>query len=118
MYCSPPHACQRAALSWCLSRGFLDLVRVLCQGRSGATVCSTWVCRRSGTLESTMPRKSFSELTIVPPHRGGASTRPAPPADLDANERRLWLELVNSCAPTHFRPSDGPLLRAYVSAIG
>src|SRR5262245_15110332 len=53
----------------------------------------------------TMARKSFSELTLVPPYRGDASTRPPPPADLDVNEKRLWLELVNSAAPLHFRAS-------------
>src|SRR5262245_20345938 len=68
--------------------------------------------------EIAMPRKNLPELNIVSPGRDGASTRPPPPADLDVNERRQWLELVNSCSPTHFRPSDGPLLRAYVAACG
>jgi hypothetical protein len=65
-----------------------------------------------------MSRRSLADLTLVPLGREGASTRPPPPHDLDANEKHLWLELTAACGPSHFRLSDGPLLAAYVSVIG
>ena len=38
------------------------------------------------------------------------------PADLAADEARLFRELVASCAPDHFVASDVPLLVSYVQA--
>jgi hypothetical protein len=39
-----------------------------------------------------------------------------PPASLDDDERALFCELVNACAPEHFRESDLPLLVSFVQA--
>jgi hypothetical protein len=38
------------------------------------------------------------------------------PAGLDENERRVFVDIVGACEPEHFRPSDMPLLVAYVRA--
>ena len=40
-----------------------------------------------------------------------------PPADLSAEGRQLFLDLVLANEPTHFRASDLPLLSAYVRAV-
>src|SRR5262245_49436063 len=60
-----------------------------------------------------MPRKSSADLTLVLPNVEGHPSRIAPPRDLPADERKLFLSLVNSCAPEHFRQSDVVLLTRY-----
>jgi len=61
-----------------------------------------------------VPRKSQAELTIVRPEVDTKPTRPRPPDSLNDRERRLFLDLINATAPTHFRSSDLPLLLQYV----
>ena len=58
-----------------------------------------------------MPRKSAASLSIITPD--GRPTRLHPPASLGKAERALFVDLVAACAPTHFRPSDLPLLCRY-----
>jgi phage terminase small subunit len=59
-----------------------------------------------------MPRKP--RLTVVRPGVDGRPNRLSPPPDLDPTEKQLFGELVRSCPPEHFRPSDMPLLVEYV----
>ena len=40
-----------------------------------------------------------------------------PPADLGERERKTFLDIVLACKPSHFQPSDLPLLAAYCRAI-
>lgn len=60
-----------------------------------------------------MPRKSAEALLAVPIGR----PRLSPPKDMSAPARALWREIVDSLKVDHFRPSDAPLLRAYVEAL-
>lgn len=62
-----------------------------------------------------MPRKSAAELSIIPPPTD--SIRLQPPASLVGPERKIFTEIVASCADNHFRPSDAPLLCAYCGVI-
>ena len=48
----------------------------------------------------------------------GLPARLSPPSDLTLDERQIFVDLVASCRPEHFRASDLPLLSAYVRAIG
>jgi hypothetical protein len=62
-----------------------------------------------------MPRASAASLSF--PGITGTPDRLQPPADLGPDERRIFGDLVASCSPTHFRPSDTVLLSAYVRAV-
>jgi hypothetical protein len=46
----------------------------------------------------------------------GKPPRLTPPESLNADERALFAELVAACDPTHFRPSDLPLLTSFIQA--
>ena len=59
-------------------------------------------------------RKSSASLAL--PQVDGKRPRLDPPTHLGADERRRFLELVESCDPDHFRPSDLPLLCRFVEA--
>lgn len=62
-----------------------------------------------------MPRKSAAALsTISAPSR---SLRLQPPPSLGKDERAVFLEIVGSNEPGHFRPSDAPLLASYAEVI-
>jgi phage terminase small subunit len=43
----------------------------------------------------------------------GPMARLTPPAELDADERQVFVDTVLSCEPTHFRASDLPLLTIF-----
>jgi P27 family predicted phage terminase small subunit len=58
-----------------------------------------------------MPRRSAADLAVVRPEGGG--TRLRPPADLGAEEKEIWREVVGSCRSDHFEKCDGPLLVRY-----
>lgn len=53
-----------------------------------------------------------SQLIAVP----GSSARLPAPDDLSDEAKAFWESIVNSLAPDYFRPSDVPLLHAYVTA--
>jgi hypothetical protein len=63
-----------------------------------------------------MPRKSDAEHQIIALNPGDITTprRPLPPADLDRNERELWLGIVESQPAKWFQPASLPLLKTYV----
>jgi hypothetical protein len=46
----------------------------------------------------------------------GKPARQEPPSHLSDDERALFVELVESCAPSHFVKSDLPLLVSFVQA--
>ena len=58
-------------------------------------------------------RKSVEQLLI---NVSGEPLRLETPAGLNAKEREMFAELVNSTNPDHFRPSDIPMLIAFVQA--
>ena len=58
-------------------------------------------------------RKSVEQLLI---NVSGEPLRMKTPAGLNAKEREMFAELVNSTNPDHFRPSDIPMLIAFVQA--
>ena len=60
--------------------------------------------------------KSSAELATHPAY-ARPFERLAPPADLSEDGRQVFLGLILASEPTAFRPSDGPLLTAYVRAI-
>jgi hypothetical protein len=62
-----------------------------------------------------MPRRSAASFAI--PSVTGAPIRLSPPSDLTPDERQIFLDLVASCRPEHFRVGDLPLLSAYCRAI-
>jgi phage terminase small subunit len=61
-------------------------------------------------------RKAGSRLTVVP-RLDGTPERLSPPANLTEPERATFLQIVGSCSPRHFLPSDLPLVVAYARAI-
>jgi phage terminase small subunit len=61
-----------------------------------------------------MPRKSAASLHFPDIVR---TERLSPPADLDASERQIFLDVVGTTAADHFRPSDSLLLSAYCRAV-
>jgi phage terminase small subunit len=61
-----------------------------------------------------MPRKSAASLRFPDIVR---TERLSPPADLDASERQIFLDIVGTTAADHFRPSDAALLSAYCRAV-
>ena len=65
-----------------------------------------------------MPRKSADELKVValnPTNR--SDDRLAPPPHLTGPEREVFVELIATNAPDHFRRSDIFLLVSYCSAV-
>src|SRR5262245_50765797 len=60
-------------------------------------------------------RKSSAALAV--PVVDGSPPRLEPPANLIADERAIFNNLVDAVDRRHFRPSDLPLLCAYVRAI-
>jgi hypothetical protein len=62
-----------------------------------------------------MPRQSRASLAVIP-FEGGAN-RLRPPDDLNKDERLLWVDLVAGCPDGHFRETDAPLLRQYVTMV-
>jgi phage terminase small subunit len=63
-----------------------------------------------------MPRKSAAALALEPLSVDGRPKRLNPPPTLSAQERALFVDLVSTNTPEHFRPSDLPLLCRYVEA--
>jgi phage terminase small subunit len=61
-----------------------------------------------------MPRKSAAALAFQDVIR---TERLTAPADLNLDERAVFVGIVGTVAADHFRPSDLPLLSAYVRAI-
>ena len=59
-------------------------------------------------------RKSADELSVL--RVDGKPNPLKPPAHLSKDERRRLEQLVGSVDPTHFRPSDLPLICRYVEA--
>jgi phage terminase small subunit len=47
----------------------------------------------------------------------GKPERLLPPSELSTPEKTVWVRLVSSCEPGHFRDSDFPLLTAYCQLI-
>ena len=62
-----------------------------------------------------MPRRSAAGRAAFPIK--AEHPRLQPPEFLDDLERELFREIIESCAPDHFVPSDVPLLVAYVQAV-
>jgi hypothetical protein len=58
-------------------------------------------------------RKSPESLTTV---MNGEPSRLDPPSDLTDSERNLFVQIVESCSPKHFAPSDEPLLISFVQS--
>jgi hypothetical protein len=63
-----------------------------------------------------MPRRSAASnsFAVIP---GSPPPRLRPPSELTTIERRIFTDIVNHVKPTHFQPSDMPLLVAYVRSI-
>jgi len=61
-----------------------------------------------------MPRHSAASLHFPAFTR---VERLTPPVELSESERAIFLDIVGTVAADHFRPSDLPLLSAYVRAI-
>jgi phage terminase small subunit len=60
-----------------------------------------------------MPRKSAASLSVV---RIESRTKLRPPAGLAEPARSIFIDLVATNKPDHFKPSDMPLLTAYCEA--
>lgn len=54
--------------------------------------------------------------TLIASHVNGTPSRLTAPTSLTTDERSAFTELVECCAPEHFRESDTPLLISYVQA--
>ena len=63
-----------------------------------------------------MPRKSTAALSMSNLAVDGRPARLKPPASLSKRERELFLHIVNTNQPEHFRPSDIVLLCRYVES--
>ena len=61
-----------------------------------------------------MPRKSAASLSVVP--LDSRTVRLRPPPDLPQPEADVFVALVGSSAPAHFKESDMPLLIQYCAA--
>ena len=60
------------------------------------------------------PKAKDQTIGILP---GGLSEkRPGPRKGMTPRAQRIWKEVVASLPPTHFRPGDYPILRAYCEA--
>ena len=66
-------------------------------------------------LVGTM-RQPYESSDIVD-FSGGGTRRLRPPASLGQRERAVFIDLVTSCDPRHFRNSDVPLMCRYVEAV-
>ena len=66
-------------------------------------------------LVGTM-RQPYETSDIVD-FSGGGTRRLRPPASLGQRERAVFIDLVTSCDPRHFRNSDVPLMCRYVEAV-
>jgi hypothetical protein len=64
-----------------------------------------------------MPRRSHASLTLVHPRVDGRPNRIPPPEQLTGEQRRLFIAVVSSMPPEHFRPCDIPLLSVFVEAL-
>jgi hypothetical protein len=64
-----------------------------------------------------MPRKSASELAIVPIDNGRSRVRLAPSDSAPAEVRELFAEIVRSVPAEHFKASDRHLIEQYAQAI-
>jgi phage terminase small subunit len=62
-----------------------------------------------------MPRRSVASLAF--PAISGSSERLRAPAELNPEERALFVGVVADCKAGHFKPSDAALLAAYVRTI-
>jgi hypothetical protein len=62
-----------------------------------------------------MPRRSRSELTLIPVEP--VDHRLRPPDDLGADEAALFRYLVASLPASHFHEADRPLLTLYCEAV-
>jgi phage terminase small subunit len=58
-----------------------------------------------------MPRRSIASLSVIQPTAEPAQL--APPGDLSDAAKRVWLGIVSTTEPDHFRPSDIPLMKSY-----
>jgi hypothetical protein len=61
-----------------------------------------------------MPKKSDDQPNVIPLHRQSSGLQP--PTNLPRPGRNLFVELVASNSPNHFRASDMPLLVQYCAA--
>jgi hypothetical protein len=61
-----------------------------------------------------MPRQSAASLHV---HGFSRVARLSPPPDLTPDERAVFVDLVAHNPADHFRPTDAPLLIAYIRAI-
>jgi hypothetical protein len=66
-------------------------------------------------LVGTM-RQPYETSDIVE-YTGSQTRRLRPPATLGGRERAVFLDLVTSCDPRHFRNADIPLMARYVEAV-
>ena len=60
-----------------------------------------------------MPRASAASLAVLSPAPQRAAIDA--PAHLSPAERDIFLDIVSTCRPNHFMPSDGVLLAAYAA---
>jgi phage terminase small subunit len=64
-----------------------------------------------------MPRRSQDSLMLVHPRVDGRPNRIGPPEQLTGEQCRLFIAVVSSMPPEHFRPCDIPLLSVFVEAL-
>ncbi len=62
-----------------------------------------------------MPRKLAAALSVIPVD--GKPSRLHPPSSLSEAERKIFIDLVKCCEPSHLRKSDLPLLVRYCETI-
>jgi P27 family predicted phage terminase small subunit len=62
-----------------------------------------------------MPRTAKAALAV--PRVDAKPERLAPPKELSAAERAIWMQVVSGCKQGHFQASDAPLLVAYCQSI-
>jgi hypothetical protein len=60
------------------------------------------------------PKAKEQAIGILP--NGLSEKRPGPRKGMTLRAQRIWKEIVSSLPPTHFRPGDLPILRAYCEA--
>ena len=61
-------------------------------------------------------RRSTASLVALPVSVDGSPRRLEPPADLRADEKTLFLQLINAATPHHFVETDKPLLISFCQA--
>jgi hypothetical protein len=64
-----------------------------------------------------MPRRSASELAIVPIDSKRSRPRLAPSAGAPADVVEIFAEILASAPATHFKTGDAPLIEAYAAAV-